>query len=93
MTTFHPRLDILPPPQRTLWPELDPTPDHFTLYGGTALVLRLGHRQSVDFELLEPHDAARDGEQFRCGGQGFHGRLPSRCNSSLMSWCSAASKT
>jgi hypothetical protein len=49
MPTFKPRLDILPPSQRTLWPELDTTPDHFTLYGGTALGLRLGHRVSLDF--------------------------------------------
>jgi hypothetical protein len=52
MSTFQPRQDILPAPQRTLWPELDATPDHFTLYGGTALALRLGHRQSGDFLLL-----------------------------------------
>ena len=60
MPTFQPRLDILPPPQRTLWPELDATPDHFTLYGGTALALRLGHRQSVDFDFFsrEPFDPA-----------------------------------
>jgi Nucleotidyl transferase AbiEii toxin, Type IV TA system len=49
---FQPRLDILPPPQRALWPELDATPDHFTLYGGTALALRIGHRQSVDFDFF-----------------------------------------
>ncbi|MGA8499749.1 MAG: nucleotidyl transferase AbiEii/AbiGii toxin family protein [Xanthobacteraceae bacterium] len=49
---FQPRLDILPPPQRALWPELDATPEHFTLYGGTALALRIGHRQSVDFDFF-----------------------------------------
>jgi hypothetical protein len=49
---FQPKLDIPPPPQRALWPELDATPDHFTLYGGTALALRLGHRQSVDFDFF-----------------------------------------
>jgi hypothetical protein len=52
MPTFQPRLDILPLPQRVLWPELDATPEHFTLYGGTALALRLGHRQSVDFDFF-----------------------------------------
>jgi Nucleotidyl transferase AbiEii toxin, Type IV TA system len=51
---FRPKLDILPPPQRTLWPELDATPDHFTLYGGTALALRIGHRQSADFDFFSP---------------------------------------
>ena len=52
MPIFEPALDILPPAQRTLWPELDATPDHFTLYGGTALALRLGHRASVDFDFF-----------------------------------------
>src|SRR5437764_13541504 len=65
MPSFQPRLDILPPPQRALWPELDGTPDHFTLYGGTALALRLGHRQSVDFDFFsrlpfDPAALARD---------------------------------
>ena len=46
---FEPQLDILPLAQRRLWPELAATPSHFTLYGGTAIALRLGHRQSVDF--------------------------------------------
>jgi hypothetical protein len=52
MPTFQPRLDILPMAQRALWSELDATPEHFTLYGGTALALRLGHRQSVDFDFF-----------------------------------------
>jgi len=51
LPTFKPRLDI-PPPQRALWSELDATPGHFTLYGGTALALRLGHRQSLDFDFF-----------------------------------------
>jgi hypothetical protein len=50
--SFMPRLDILPPAQRRLWDELDSTPDHFTLYGGTALALRLGHRVSMDFDFF-----------------------------------------
>lgn len=49
---FSPNLAILPAPQRTLWPELGATPEHFTLYGGTALALRLGHRTSVDFDFF-----------------------------------------
>jgi len=52
MDAFSPRLDSLPPAQRQLWPELDATPRHFTLYGGTALALRLGHRVSVDFDFF-----------------------------------------
>ena len=34
---FKPNLTILLPPQSQLWPELDTTPEYFTLYGGTAL--------------------------------------------------------
>jgi hypothetical protein len=49
---FKPNLTILPPPQFRLWPELDATPEYFTLYGGTALALRLGHRASVDFDFF-----------------------------------------
>lgn len=49
---FTPRLDILPAPQRNLWPELVATPPEFTLYGGTAIALRLGHRASVDFDFF-----------------------------------------
>ncbi len=46
---FQPRIDTLPEPQQRLWPELQQTPKAFVLYGGTALALRLGHRQSEDF--------------------------------------------
>lgn len=47
-----PRLEVLPPAQRRLWDELGGTPRHFTLYGGTALALKLGHRQSIDFDFF-----------------------------------------
>lgn len=49
---FTPRVDILPEPQRQLWYELGDTPREFTLYGGTAIALRLGHRQSMDFDFF-----------------------------------------
>jgi hypothetical protein len=49
---FEPRLDILPSAQRRLWLELSDTPDDFTLYGGTAIALRLGHRPSADFDFF-----------------------------------------
>jgi hypothetical protein len=39
-------------PQLNLWLELGATPESFTLYGGTALTLRLGHRTSVDFDFF-----------------------------------------
>jgi hypothetical protein len=47
-----PRLDILPAAQRALWLELSATPRDFTLYRGTAIALRLGHRASADFDFF-----------------------------------------
>jgi hypothetical protein len=47
---FHPILSILAPPQRRLWGELNAVPGEFVLYGGTALALHLGHRESIDFD-------------------------------------------
>lgn len=46
------KLDVLPAAQRALWPELRQTPRSFVLYGGTAMALRLGHRQSLDFDFF-----------------------------------------
>jgi len=45
-------LDILPPAQRKLWPSLEDVPKNFILYGGTAIALQLGHRQSIDFDFF-----------------------------------------
>ncbi len=58
--SFTPRLDILPEPQRRLWHELAEIPVEFVLYGGTAIALHLGHRQSVDFDFFgdRPFDPA-----------------------------------
>ncbi len=52
MQEFSPRLDVLPEAQRRLWTELSVIPAEFTLYGGTALALHLGHRTSVDFDFF-----------------------------------------
>jgi hypothetical protein len=52
MIPFWPKLEILPAPQRRLWSELSETPAEFTLYGGTAIALHLGHRQSIDFDFF-----------------------------------------
>jgi Nucleotidyl transferase AbiEii toxin, Type IV TA system len=49
---FLPHLEILPAAQRRLWHELHQVPTEFTLYGGTAIALHLGHRQSVDFDFF-----------------------------------------
>jgi hypothetical protein len=51
--SLQPRLDILPPAQRELWSLLGPAAGQdFVLYGGTAVALRLGHRQSIDFDFF-----------------------------------------
>lgn len=52
MPTFSPNLTCLPPSQLSLVRELGQTPAAFTLYGGTALALRIGHRTSVDFDFF-----------------------------------------
>jgi hypothetical protein len=50
--SFAPKLSALPESQRALWAELSEVPRRFVLYGGTALALRLGHRQSEDFDFF-----------------------------------------
>lgn len=52
MQGFLPHLEILPAAQRQLWVELSAIPAEFTLYGGTALALHLGHRNSLDFDFF-----------------------------------------
>jgi hypothetical protein len=52
LNVFTPCIDILPTAQQRLWPELAGTPDQFVLYGGTAIALRLRHRQSVYFDFF-----------------------------------------
>ena len=54
MAELH--LSILPAPQRRLWEELSGVPDSFVLFGGTAIALQLGHRQSVDFDFFARTD-------------------------------------
>ncbi|OIP16582.1 MAG: hypothetical protein AUK50_08795 [Comamonadaceae bacterium CG2_30_57_122] len=58
---FKPRMDILPPAQQQLWPQLRPAAAlGFALYGGTAIALRLGHRASVDFDFFSEKPLDRD---------------------------------
>lgn len=76
MTRFTPRRDVMPAPQQRLWPELAAVPSSFVLYGGAALSLRFGYRQSEDFdffategfqveELLEDLPWLRHGERLQ----------------------------
>src|SRR5580693_2141938 len=52
MQELLPHTEILPTAQRRLWAELSTVPADFTLYGGTAVALHLGHRHSVDFDFF-----------------------------------------
>jgi len=52
MQDFSPHLEVLPAAQRRFWSELSAVPNEFVLYGGTALALHLGHRNSVDFDFF-----------------------------------------
>lgn len=62
MTVIVPRLETLPPAQRSMWPELHRAADlGLVLYGGTAIALRLGHRPSVDFDFFSSEALDREG--------------------------------
>jgi hypothetical protein len=64
LRSFTPRLDILPAAQRALWTALAPAKRFgLVLYGGTAIALRLGHRQSIDFDFFA--SAELEKEQLR----------------------------
>jgi hypothetical protein len=50
---MRPRVDILPSSQRSLWEaHAAGVPAGWVLYGGTAIALHLGHRQSADFDFF-----------------------------------------
>lgn len=60
LSTFTPSLTRLPTPQRKLWPQLAPLAKlGLVLHGGTAIALRLGHRDSVDFDFFTEHPLDR----------------------------------
>ncbi len=74
MKSFHPRIEILPDNQRGLLPSLAPLLEMgFVLYGGTAIALRLGHRESLDFDFFTSEqlekDRLRSGLGFLSGAQ------------------------
>ncbi|MCX6983478.1 MAG: nucleotidyl transferase AbiEii/AbiGii toxin family protein, partial [Lentisphaerae bacterium] len=60
MDSFVPQMWILPLSQQTIWPSLAPVrKSGFVLYGGTAVALRLGHRQSLDFDFFSDRPLER----------------------------------
>lgn len=58
---LEPKLDILPAAQKEIWNSLAPA-SHlgFVLYGGTAIALQLGHRESLDFDFFRSAPIDRD---------------------------------
>lgn len=79
---FTPNLRILPEGQLELWPLLAAVPACFTLYGGTALAVQLGHRQSVDFDFFSSQ--AFDPNQLHAGLAFLHlGRITQSSESTL----------
>jgi hypothetical protein len=58
---LEPKLGILPPAQREIWTSLAPAPHlNFVLYGGTAIALHLGHRESLDFDFFRSEPLDKD---------------------------------
>ncbi len=69
---LEPKLDILPAAQREIWTSLAPAPHlEFVLYGGTAIALHLGHRESLDFDFFR--FAPLDKDQIRARFQFVRG--------------------
>lgn len=58
---LEPKLDILPAAQKEIWTGLAPAPHlNFVLYGGTAIALQLGHRESLDFDFFRSDTLDKD---------------------------------
>jgi hypothetical protein len=55
------KLGVLPPAQREMWTSLAPAPQlNFVLYGGTAIALHHGHRESLDFDFFRSEPLDKD---------------------------------
>lgn len=58
---LEPKLSILPDAQREIWPGLRLAQQlNFVLYGGTAIALHLGHRESLDFDFFRSEPLDKD---------------------------------
>ncbi|MBF0167228.1 MAG: nucleotidyl transferase AbiEii/AbiGii toxin family protein [Alphaproteobacteria bacterium] len=64
---FQLNTGILPPAQADLWPLLSSLPAHVVLYGGTAIALHLGHRESVDFDFFSSQPLDRTAKETLLG--------------------------
>jgi hypothetical protein len=58
---LEPKLNILPAAQQEIWTSLAPA-SHlgYVLYGGTAIALQLGHRESLDFDFFRSEPIDKD---------------------------------
>jgi len=55
-------MEIFPSSQQAIWSSLTPLRKAgFVLYGGTAVALRLGHRQSIDFDFFSDQPLDKSG--------------------------------
>lgn len=53
-------VEILPKAQKDIYPHLKAIKDlDFTLFGGTAIALQLGHRESIDFDFFSDKDISQ----------------------------------
>jgi hypothetical protein len=58
---LDPKLNVLPAAQQKIWPSLAPAFGlNFVLYGGTAIALHLGHRESLDFDFFKSDPLDKD---------------------------------
>ena len=58
---LEPKLDVLPAAQKEIWTGLSSAPHlNFVLYGGTAIALQLGHRESLDFDFFRSEPLDKD---------------------------------
>jgi nucleotidyltransferase AbiEii toxin of type IV toxin-antitoxin system len=58
---LDPVFSILPAAQLEIWKSLGTAPNlSFVLYGGTAIALHLGHRQSIDFDFFRAEPLDKD---------------------------------
>jgi hypothetical protein len=58
---LEPKLDVLPAAQKEIWTGLAPVAHlNFVLYGGTAIALHLGHRESLDFDFFSSESLDKD---------------------------------
>jgi nucleotidyltransferase AbiEii toxin of type IV toxin-antitoxin system len=58
---LEPKLGVLPTAQKEIWTSLAPAPHlDFVLYGGTAIAIHLGHRESLDFDFFRSDPLDKD---------------------------------